>query len=221
MLTDETTYAVSRQRVERRPLAFDKQERSAVETVAQVGQPPAELALVGNHETGGGGRRGRTRICGEIAERRVLLVSDSGDDGTGLSATARTRRSSLNGSRSSKLPPPRASTITSTWARGQVAERRCERGSGATALHVCLSDEDAGCRETGGDGRDEVRFAAASFPVSRAIRGGKRAAAVAGRRREEAFGREASFQTLDPGEHGTQAEGLDRERASLNSPRAA
>ena len=37
-------------------------------------------------------------------------------DTTGVrhSATARTSRSSENGSRSSKLPPPRASTITST-----------------------------------------------------------------------------------------------------------
>src|SRR5581483_10329984 len=41
--------------------------------------------------------------------------------GTGQPATARTRRSSLNGSRSSKLPPPRARTTTSTSGAAQTA----------------------------------------------------------------------------------------------------
>ena len=53
-------------------------------------------------------------VGGEVAERRVLLVADRGDDGDGLAATARTTCSSLKGRRSSKLPPPRATTTTST-----------------------------------------------------------------------------------------------------------
>ena len=41
--------------------------------------------------------------------------------GTGQPATARTTRSSLNGSRSSKLPPPRARTTTSTSGSAVIA----------------------------------------------------------------------------------------------------
>src|SRR5207237_1102014 len=43
--------------------------------------------------------------------------------GTGQFAIARTSRSSLKGSRSSKLPPPRATTITSTSGSRQSAPR--------------------------------------------------------------------------------------------------
>ena len=95
--------------------------------------------------------------------------------GTGQSATARTSRSSENGSRSSKLPPPRASTITSA-PRAQrspiaVAIAAAARG----ALDVRLGDER---RAPAGSACviavSTSRFAAASLPVTSPIRRGIR-----------------------------------------------
>ena len=77
-------------------------------------EPGAELGEVGDDEPAGDrGRRGAD-VRRQVDERRVLLVADGRTTGTGQAATARTSRSSENGSRSSKLPPPRAITSTST-----------------------------------------------------------------------------------------------------------
>ena len=61
-------------------------------------------------------RRGRRAACPARGRPRETT-------GTGQAATARTSRSSLNGSRSSKLPPPRASTTTSTLGSAQSSLR--------------------------------------------------------------------------------------------------
>ena len=94
--------------------------------------------------------------------------------GTVQSATARTTRSSEKGSRSSKLPPPRASTITSAprrhrspiavaiaTARAGLARtsRRRATLAGGKRCTMCVSTS---------------RFAAASLPVTRPISRGKR-----------------------------------------------
>ena len=92
--------------------------------------------------------------------------------GTGQSATARTTRSSENGSRSSKLPPPRASTITSAPRRQRSpiavaiatvragparTSRRRRCCAGGKRCTICVSTS---------------RFAAASLPVTSPIRRG-------------------------------------------------
>ena len=70
-------------------------------------------------------------------------------DTTGVAhaATARTSRSSENGSRSSKLPPPRASTITSTSASLiEPLQRRQDLRHRAGALHGRLDHPEPGRR---------------------------------------------------------------------------
>ena len=95
--------------------------------------------------------------------------------GTGQPATARTTRSSLNGSRSSKLPPPRARTTTSTSGSAQIARSASTTASAArgpctkvSATRSCAGGKRA-CTEA-----ITSRFAAASFPVTSPILRGKR-----------------------------------------------
>ena len=73
-------------------------------------------------------------------------------------ATARTTASSLNGSRSSKLPPPRASTIDVDFRmRRERAERSDDRARGALSLHARLADDDLHSREAVADRRARDR----------------------------------------------------------------
>ena len=66
---------------------------------------------------------------------------------------------------------------------------------------------------TGGHGRDEVPLRGGLVPGEQGNPAGETGSGRFREAAKRAFGREASFQTLDPGEHGTQAERLDRERA--------
>ena len=134
--------------------------------------------------------------------------------GTGHAATARTSRSSLNGSRSSKLPPPRASTITSTPGCAQsarsastIALRR------PRALDVRLGDEHVRRGEARLDRRDDVALrggVVAGDEPDPARQERQRALPLGG---EEALGRELRLQPLERDEVRADAEALDRERA--------
>jgi hypothetical protein len=140
--------------------------------------------------------------------------------GTGHAAIARTSRSSLNGSRSSKLPPPRAITTTSTPSRHRAPSASTTRPR-ARALHVGLGDEHVRRREAGRDDGQDV-----------ALRGG----VVAGhepdpprqeRQRPLALGGEQPLrgelllQPLERREVVAEAEALERERAQPELARAS
>ena len=64
-------------------IAFDRAADRAGHEVAKALEPVLQLRQVGYDETGGSGRSRGAHIGGEIAERRVLLVADGGDDGNG------------------------------------------------------------------------------------------------------------------------------------------
>ena len=71
----------SGQRVERRPLALDKDQGSAVEARPERAKALTELALVRDDQASGCRRCGRTGVGSKIAERSVLLVADGRDYG--------------------------------------------------------------------------------------------------------------------------------------------
>ena len=77
--------------------------------------------------------------------------------GPGTTATARTTRSSLNGSRSSKLPPPRARITTSTPSHArEPRQRRDDRGRRRRPLDAGLGDDEAHGGVAGRDRGDDV-----------------------------------------------------------------
>ena len=180
--------------------------------VARALEPVAQLGEVGHDEPRGRGRRRRAHVGGEIAERRVLLVPDGRDDRHGALATARTTRSSENGSRSSKLPPPRASTITSAPRphRSPIAVA-IAAGARGPCTYVSATTTFAGgkrwtmCVSTS-------RLAAASLPVTSPIRRGKRGSGRLRRLVEQAFACELLLQPLERREVRAEAEALDRQR---------
>ena len=75
---------------------------------------PGSLGKIGDDQARSGRRGRRAHVGGEVAERRVLLVADRGDHRHGAAGERATTDSSLNGRRSSKLPPPRVRITTST-----------------------------------------------------------------------------------------------------------
>ena len=134
--------------------------------------------------------------------------------GTGHAATARTSRSSLNGSRSSKLPPPRASTITSTPG-ARRARRSASTIPGAARgpwTYVSATSTCAGGKRLW-IAVSTSRFAAASLPVTSPIRRGQPRQRALPLGREQPFGRELRLQPLERREVRAEAEALDRERA--------
>ena len=173
-----------------------------------------ELGEVRHDERAGCGRRRRTRVRGEVAERRVLLVTDRRNDGTREAATARTTASSLNGRRSSKLPPPRASTTTSTsGCAASARERGDDRVRGALALHARLAHDDLRRREPRTDRRDEVAARRGVRPgedPDRARDARQPALPLDG---EEPLGGELPLQLLERDEMTAEADPLDRRRA--------
>ena len=70
--------------------------------------------LGGGNEFRCGGGSGSTQVGDEVRNREVSFVADGGDDGDLRAAMARASDSLLKGARSSRDPPPRASTMTST-----------------------------------------------------------------------------------------------------------
>ena len=129
-------------------------------------------------------------------------------------ATARTTRSSLKGRRSSKLPPPRARTTTSTSGCSvERAQRGDDRAGGALALDARLADDDPRPGEAGADRRDEV---AAGGGVrtredpDRARKARQRALALG---REEALRGELPLQLLERDEVRSDPEALHGRRA--------
>ena len=138
--------------------------------------------------------------------------------GTGQPANARTTRSSLKGRRSSKLPPPRATTMTSISERsGQLGQRRGDRAGRVRSLHVGLRDQDPGGGKTRAHGGDEVALRCGLVSGQEPDPAGEereRPLALGG---EQALGRERLLQPLDPGEGRAEADRLERERAEAEA----
>ena len=134
--------------------------------------------------------------------------------GTGQAAIARTSRSSLNGSRSSKLPPPRASTIdVDAGARPRRPSAVDERGGRARPLDVRLGDEHVRGREAGGERGEHVALrgrVVAGDEADAAREQRKRPLALGG---EEPLGGELALQPLERREVRAEAEPLDRQCA--------
>ena len=139
-------------------------------------------------------------------------MPDSRDDRYRARRDRTQNRSSLNGSRSSKLPPPRERTITSTpGAAAELAQRLDHRARRVRALDVRLGDEDAGGREAAADRGDDV------FLGSGIVAGDEADPAREERQRtlpfEHAFGCELLLQALERREVISEPEPLDRKGA--------
>ena len=132
--------------------------------------------------------------------------------GTREEATARTTASSLNGSRSSKLPPPRARTTTSTSGCAVSAASAATIARAAPfALDACLADDErvvAGKRAP--NRRDEVAARGGVGPGEDpdSARDARERPLPLGR--EEALGREFPLQLLERDEVAAEPEPLDR-----------
>ena len=83
------------------------------------------------------------------------------------------------------------------------------------ALDERLRDEDAGGREAGGDGGEEVALRRRLVPGQEADPPREEGEAPLALGGEEALGRERLLQPLDAGERGAEPERLERERAQL------
>ena len=150
------------------PAPLENAPRAACQGRARAVEPFDELGGVGNDEPGGGGRRRRARNGVSCSWPTAETT------GTGHAATARTSRSSLNGSRSSKLPPPRVSTITSTSGAAQTS--RSASIIAVAAKGPCTYVSATTTRAAGNRAvivASTSRFAAASFPVTSPMRRGR------------------------------------------------
>ena len=132
--------------------------------------------------------------------------------GTGQAAIARTSRSSLNGSRSSKLPPPRARTTTSISGASEIARSASAIAGAARGpwTYVSATSSRAGGKRAVIAASTSF-FAAASLPVTSPIasRQARQRSLAAGV--EEPFRGELLLQPLERGEVVAEAEALDRE----------
>ena len=158
----------SRSRVRRAPrsrgAARDRARRSS------------SSARSGTTRRRGGGRRRGADVGGEVAERRVLLVPDGGDDRH--RARGDRAHEPLVAERQQVLEAAAAAREDDDVDLGRVAERAQrldDRRRGARALHV--ASRRRGCRAGGKRAVIAVRtsrFAAASLPVTRPMRRGRR-----------------------------------------------
>src|ERR671930_1758118 len=204
----------SGQGVERRPLALDKEERGAIETFAESAQSLAQLALVGDDEARGGGGRGGANVCGEIAKRRVLLVSDRGDDRDRRVRDGADKALVAEGEQVLEATAPaREHEDVDFGLAGDVGQRSRERGSGAWTLDIGLRHEEPRRRKARRHRRDEIALGGGLVPGHERDPTGEARQRALARWREEALVGESALDALDAGEHGSEAERLDRQRA--------
>ena len=138
--------------------------------------------------------------------------------GTGAAATARTTASALNGSRSSKLPPPRARTTTSTSGCAESAPRPATIASSApAALDARLADDDLRRRKAPADRRHEVAARGRVGAGEDADRPRHAREPALARGREEPLGGEPALELLERDEVAADAH---RARASSRAARA-
>ena len=133
--------------------------------------------------------------------------------GTGQAANARTTVSSLKGSRSSKLPPPRVTMTTSTSGMGRDAtERVGDAPARARALDARLGDDDVSRGEAGADAGDDValRRGVRARDDADGPREPRQGALALGR--EQPLGRQDALEALDRGEVVAESDPLDRGR---------
>ena len=176
-------------------------------------EPGEELGEVGDDQPAGGGRRRRAHVGGEVAERRVLLVPDRGHDRYG----ARGDRADepLVGEGEQVLEAAAAAGEDDTSTSGSRARRAPSTIAGAAALAL---DERLGDERRCAGGKRVViavstsRLAAASLPVTRPIRRGRRGSGRLRAVGEQPLGGELRLQPLERGEVGAEPEALDRER---------
>src|SRR6266508_1831774 len=204
----------SGQRVERRPLALDKKQRSAVESRPERAKALTELALVRDDQASGCRWRGRAGIGSEIAKRRVLLVADGRHHWHG---TAR------HGADES-LVAERQQILEAASAAGQdddvdagfpddVRERSRESRGGAWSLHICLREDDLRGGEASRDGGDEVALRRSLVAGHQGDPAGEERQRSLARRREQAFAGESALELLDSRQQSSEAQGLDRQGA--------
>ena len=108
-----------------------------------------QLRQVGHDEAGRGGRSRGANVGGEIAERRVLLVADGGDDGYGAR-----RERAHDGLVAERQQILEAATATGDdddvdcGVSGDPAERGGDPRARARALNARLGDDDVRRRGT-------------------------------------------------------------------------
>ena len=129
--------------------AGDAVDELAVEKLARGGKLAQEVGRIRHDQLGGGARGRRAQVGGEIGDGEIDLVPDGRNHRHGEAKMARPTLSSLNSNRSSMLPPPRATTITSTLPRRVPGQRPAveildgahDFPGGALALHADGVDE--------------------------------------------------------------------------------
>src|SRR6266508_4233457 len=201
-------------RVERRPLALDKEKRSAVEPPPQRAEALTELALVRDDQASGCRRRGGPGVGSEIAERRVLLVADGRDHGHG--AARHGADESLVAERQQVLEAASAAGEDDDVDAGlpdDVPERSRESRSGARSLHVCLRDDDLRRGEASRDGGDEVALRRGLVAGHQSDPAGEKRQRPLARRREEPFAGESALELVDSRQESSEPQRLDRQRA--------
>ena len=220
--------------VEPRPAALEREERRTLQTVAVRRQPlrgpvggaararvqrapgalelVAQLGEVRDDEPCGGRRRRRADVGGEVAQRRVLLVPDGGDERHG--AVGDRPHDALVGEREQILEAAAAAREHDHVgaARAEVADRGRDRRGRARALHVRLRDEHVRGRETLHDVGEHVplgrRVVAGDEPDQPREAGERPLVGVV----EQPLRGELRLQPLERGEVSAEAEALDRQR---------
>ena len=174
----------------------------------------SELGEIRDDERAGCGRRRGAGVRGQVAERRVLLVTDGRDDGDARGRDCAHDR--LVAEREEILEAPPAAGEDDDVDLGcavSAASAATIASARALALHARLADDDPRRREARADRRDEVaasgRVRAGEDP-DRARDAWQRALSLGC---EEPLRRELPLQLLERDEVAAEAEPLDRGRA--------
>ena len=139
------------------PCAFECPSRSARKAGPQAIELGVQLDRIRDDELRSGGRRGGAYVSREIAERRVLFVSDRRDDRNGTLRDC--AQEPLVAERQEIFEAPTSARedddvqLVDTAQRTQSVDHRRR---GEWPLHVRLGDDDARGRETRRDRRGHV-----------------------------------------------------------------
>ena len=186
--------------------AVDRAQRP----LPQLLDPAQLLADVRHHLLRRVRRRRGAQIGDQVQQRGVRLMADRRDDRRTAARTARTSCSSENGSRSSTLPPPRATMITST--SGSASSSWTAATTCGTAWTPCTGTLRTAKRTAGqrclAFSRTS-RSAALARPQTSPISCGRNGSGLLRSGREQPLRRQRLLQLLQPGEEFTDADRLD------------
>src|SRR3990170_2847340 len=194
-------------------IALELAAHGESEPPARALEPRAQVAQVGHDESSGRGRRGGPDVGGQIAERRVLLVPDGGDNGHGGCRDGPDDR--LVAEREEILEAPasaRENYDVHLGVRGQCPKGSDDRSGGSLALNASFADDDLRGRKAPTDGRHEIAARGRIRSGQDPDRSRKPWEWALPRRREEPFRGELPLQMLEREEMPAEADALYRRR---------